>query len=92
MSVLTVRVGVVVALLVALAGGWLWGASGRAELVRARRAAEVRNDLLEARISLLGARVNLYDADFAEVNRQLERAREFRRARRRKTWRRGSDR
>jgi hypothetical protein len=65
------------ALLVTLFGGWLWGASGRADLVRALRTAEVHNDLLEARASLLGARVNLCDADFGEVSRHLEIARVF---------------
>jgi hypothetical protein len=71
------RVGVFVALLVTLFGGWLWGASGRWELDRALRVAELHNDLLEAHASLLGARVNFCDADFAEMSRQLETAREL---------------
>jgi hypothetical protein len=71
------RIGVSVALVVALLGGWLWGASGRSELVRTLRAAEVQRDLLEARAALLGARVNLCNADFGEMNRQLESARGF---------------
>ncbi len=71
------RIGVSVALLVALLGGWLWGASGRSELVRTVRTAEVQRDLLEARAALLGARVNLCNADFGEMNRQLENARGF---------------
>ena len=65
------------ALLVTLFGGWLWGASGRADLVRALRTAEVHNDLLEARAALLGARVNLCDADFGGVRQHLEIARDF---------------
>jgi hypothetical protein len=66
-----------VALLVVLLGGWLWGASGRDDLARALRTAEVHNDLLEARASLLDARVNLCDADVGEVSRHLEVARAF---------------
>jgi hypothetical protein len=72
---MTARVGVFVALLVTLLGGWLWGASGRSELVRALQAADLRNDLLEAHASLLGARVNLCDVDFGALDRQLENAR-----------------
>lgn len=71
------HLGMLAALLATLFGGWLCGASGRADLVRALRTAEVHNDLLEARASLLGARVNLCDADFGEVSRQLEIARAF---------------
>lgn len=69
------RVGVLVALLVALLGGWLWGASGRSDLDRALQAAELRNDLLEARSALLAAHVALSDADLLEMNRHLENAR-----------------
>jgi hypothetical protein len=72
---LTTCVGVFVALVVTLLGGWFWGASGREDVVRALRATEARNDLLEARASLLGARVSLCDADFGAVSRQLENAR-----------------
>ncbi len=74
---MTKRTGVFVALLVTLLGGWLWGASGRWELIRALRAAELHNNLAEARASLLGARVNFCDADFGEMSRQLENARGF---------------
>jgi hypothetical protein len=69
------RVGIAVALLAALVGGWFWGASGRWDRDRALQAAELRNDLLEARASLLGARVFLCDADFDGMSRQLENAR-----------------
>jgi len=69
------RSAIVAALLVALLGGWLWGASGRSELVRARRSAELARDLVEARASLLEARVSLGDANFGQVTRQLRHAR-----------------
>ena len=71
------RLGVCAALLVTLLGGWLWGASGRQDLARSLRSAQVHVDLLEARAALLGARVNLCEADFAGMSRQLEAARQF---------------
>ncbi|MGE5362414.1 MAG: hypothetical protein ACM3NQ_25640 [Bacteroidales bacterium] len=71
------RVGVFVALLMGLLGGWLWGASGRAHQDRAVHVAEVCNDLLEARTSLLAARVDLDDADVGRMSRHLAAAREF---------------
>jgi len=72
-----VRIGVTVALLFAVLGGWLAGASARGELNRALRAAELRSDLLETRAALLGARVSLCDADFDGMSQQLEMARIF---------------
>ena len=74
---MTRHLGVMAVVLAALVGGWLFGASGKGELVRALRTAEVQNDLLEARASLLGARVNLCDADFHGMSRHLETARAF---------------
>ena len=77
MTTMLRRIGVSVALLAALAGGWLWGASGRVELGRALHSAEVRVDLTEARASLLAARVMLYENDFRAMSRHLEDARGF---------------
>ena len=78
------RVGVTVLLLVAVLGGWLWGASGRWELERAFRATAVRTkllearyELLEARASLLGVRVSFCNADLDGMSRHLEDARRF---------------
>ncbi len=68
---------IAIALLVVFLGGWLLGVSGRSELDRALRAAELRNDLLEARASVLAARVSLSDGDFNETNRRLRDARGF---------------
>ena len=68
---------VVAVLLVTFLGGWSWGASGRSKMVRALRTAESRRNLLEARASVLGARVSLCDADLDGVRRQLEDARAF---------------
>ncbi len=72
---MTARVGVLVALLVTLLGGWLWGASGRWDLARELSAADVRNDLLEARVALASARVSLSDGDLGAVRRHLASAR-----------------
>jgi hypothetical protein len=79
---MTARVGASVALLAGILGGWFWGASGRCELARALRTAELRNDMvqarsdvIQARAAVLGARVNLCDGDYAGMVRQLENAR-----------------
>jgi hypothetical protein len=75
MARMAVRAGVAAALLAAVLGGWLWGASGRWEIDRALRAAEVRNEVIEARAEILGARVSLYDGDYQGTIRQLASAR-----------------
>jgi len=67
--------GVSGALLLALLAGWLWGASGHADLERALRASELRDDLREAHASILGARVELDERDFSSASRHLENAR-----------------
>ena len=77
METIAKRVGVSGALIAALLGGWLWGASGRRDLDRALQAAEVRNDLLEARTSLLAAHVDLYEANVSGMSRHLQDARWF---------------
>lgn len=81
---MTARVGASAALLAGILGGWLWGASGRGDLARALRTAELcngllaaRSDLIEARAAVLGARVSLCDADYDGMSRQLENARTF---------------
>jgi len=67
--------GVFVALLVGVLGGWLWGTSGKRAVDGALQASEVRNDLLEARSSVLGARLDLYIVNFGDASRHLEDAR-----------------
>lgn len=69
------RPAIVAVLLVTLLGGWLWGASGRSELVRARQTAELARDLVEARASLLEAQVSLDEADLGRVTGHLQHAR-----------------
>ena len=67
--------GVFVALLVALLAGWLWGASGKWDLDRALRVSELRTDLLQARSSVLVARLDVYSVNFGDASRHLEDAR-----------------
>ncbi len=66
---------VTVALLVALSGAWLWGASGRWALARENQALTLRQDLIEGRSTLLEARLDVYSVNFGEASRHLEAAR-----------------
>ncbi len=67
--------GIGVALLVALGVGWAWGASGRSEVNRALRIAELRDSLLEGRVAVLDARLAIYSVNFGEASRHFEAAR-----------------
>ena len=75
MKTTRIVLGVFAALLVALLAGWLWGASGKWGLDRALQASELRRDLLEARSSVLDARLDLFDVNFGDASRHLEEAR-----------------
>ena len=59
-------------MMVALGAGWLWGSSGRWDADRIIRTAQLRSDLFEARSSVLGARVDLYNLNFGNASRQFE--------------------
>ena len=59
-------------MMVALGAGWLWGSSGRWDAERIVWAAQLRSDLFEARSSVLGARVDLYNLNFGNASRQFE--------------------
>lgn len=72
---LKLGLGIVVALVVALSAAWLWGSSGQRDLQRALDAAELRNDLLDARGAALSARVDLYIVNFGDASRDFEAAR-----------------
>jgi hypothetical protein len=62
------------ALALALLGGWIWGARGhwRAEDALARAAVGLH--LATARGSMLAARVNLFEVNFGDASRSLENA------------------
>ena len=70
-----VVLGIVVAVLVAGLGGWLWGISGTRVVDRALQASVLRGALLEARSSVLDARLELYSVNFGDASRHLEDAR-----------------
>jgi len=67
--------GIAVALAVALLAGWIWGRSGRADMVRALQICELRGELLGARAAVLDARVAIYSVNFGEASKHLEGAR-----------------
>jgi hypothetical protein len=67
--------GIVAGLLAALLVGLIWGRSGRAEMIRAVEAAELKSDLLGARAAVLDARVAIYGVDFGQASKHLEDAR-----------------
>jgi hypothetical protein len=73
----TAKTGLIViaVVLVALLGGFLWGASGKSTLDRALQRSELRNELLEARGAALAARIDVYNTNFGEASRHLEDAR-----------------
>jgi hypothetical protein len=73
--VMKLVLGFVVAVLVALGGGWAWGVSGKSEMSRALQVAELQNGLLEARAAVLDARLDIYNVNFGEASRHLELAR-----------------
>jgi hypothetical protein len=65
---------VAVALVVALAAGWLWGSSGRRDLESRVASLELQNHFAEARARLLAARVDLYTLNFGSATRNFETA------------------
>jgi hypothetical protein len=72
---MTKLVSIAVVLLLAVCGGWLWGASGRSAMARALQTSELRGELLGARAAALDARVAIYSVNFGEASRHLEDAR-----------------
>jgi hypothetical protein len=67
--------GGVLAVLVAILIGFLWGASGKSTIEGALERSELRNELLEARGAALAARTDIYNTNFGEASRHLEDAR-----------------
>lgn len=65
---------VLVALIVTLGFGYVWGASGRRAVQDALDDSKQHLDLSEARGLLLDARVSLYNMNFGDASRKLEEA------------------
>lgn len=67
--------GIVLAVLVALGAGWVWGASGKSTVDQERRRLEQRADYEVARASLLDGRVSLFLNNFGDASKHFETAR-----------------
>lgn len=63
-----------VAVLLAMAGGWLWGAAGRWQSDEALGRSGTRLHLAHARGQLLQARIDLFELNFGRATRSLESA------------------
>lgn len=63
---------VALALVLALASGWVWGASGKVELQTQLEETTLRLHLADARARLLAARVDLYSLNFGAATENLE--------------------
>jgi hypothetical protein len=63
------------AVLAALAGGWMWGASGKFDVEQMRRALEDRADLAEVRASVLDGRVSVFQLNYGDAAAHFDRAR-----------------
>lgn len=68
-------VGIGVSLLVALGVGWAWGTTGKSDMNRTLKIAELRDGLLEGRAAVLDARLDIYSVNFGEASRHFELAR-----------------
>jgi hypothetical protein len=74
---LTVKgfVGLLAALLLAVLGGWIWGAGDRSHTDDALVQAGVGLQMANARARMLEARVDLFEVNFGNASRHLEAAR-----------------
>jgi len=68
------RLWTVVAVIVAVGVGWVWGASDRSSVEIARQASEDRADLAEARERTLDARLEIIALNFGEAATSLDAA------------------
>jgi hypothetical protein len=66
---------VALALVVAVAGGWLWGISGTRAAERRLAENDLRLRLTDARGRILGARVDLYSLNFGAAAQNFDAAR-----------------
>jgi hypothetical protein len=67
--------GIAIGLAVAFLAGWIWGASGRSNIVGALQTSELRSELVGARAAILDARMAIYSVNFGEASKHLEGAR-----------------
>ena len=65
---------VALAMLVAVAGGWVWGRSGHSALEQQLAASDFRLRLTDAKSRILGARVDLYSLNFGAAAQNLDAA------------------
>jgi hypothetical protein len=63
-----------IAIALAVLGGWIWGATGRWHSEQALEKAGVGLHLAHARGNMLAARVSLFELNFGDASRSLERA------------------
>lgn len=70
----TIFLTVLVALIVCLGAGFLWGHSGRSVLQTTLDDAKLQLDLAEARGAILEGRVSLYNNNFGDASRYFENA------------------
>ena len=71
---LKIIAAVALGFVLAIAGGWVWGASGRLELQSRLKQTDLRLQIAEARARLLAARVDLYTLNFGAAAQNLESA------------------
>jgi hypothetical protein len=62
------------ALVLALAAGWVWGASGRLEMRSRLHDTDLRLQVSDARARVLAARIDLYSLNFGAATENLEAA------------------
>jgi len=67
--------GIVLAVLVAVAAGWVWGASGKSSVDQERRRFEERAAYETARAEMLDGRVSLFLNNFGDASKHFETAR-----------------
>lgn len=71
-SRLKLALWVALAIVLAAGLGWLYGWSGGRSASTALETTRLRTSLLQARVQLLDARVNIYSVNFGDASRNLE--------------------
>jgi hypothetical protein len=66
---------VALALVIAVAAGWVWGRSGQSTLEGRARESDLRLRLTDAKSRILGARVDLYSLNFGAAAQNMDAAR-----------------